>query len=259
MGFELPVDVDYCDHPKVQALIAKLGKRADVFPLRLWFWCAKFAKSGVIPGGTPVIENACRWDGRPGQLHAALIEVGLLEQDGITIHDWMDHAGRKVVAYENKKCKQRRAYSQNSSNINAQTTEAECRNSANQNDDSVGNSSNHPFINETKRNETQTETKRNETKPPPVEVLVSDLAQKAALLSGKGTKPSAVSDWYATISDLISNGISIAQLADDIEKTKGINGKSKTEPPWDFKKRILGAAGLEGRKKTNDNAHRFKE
>src|SRR6476646_10235292 len=106
MGFEIPLDNDYFEHPKVIRLVAKLGKRAEVFPLRLFTWASKFAKNGITEG-LEQIELACKWDGRPGALHVALIECGIIDPDGKTIHDWMHYAGAKIAAYEKKRENQR--------------------------------------------------------------------------------------------------------------------------------------------------------
>jgi hypothetical protein len=151
MGFEIPVDVDYFEHPKTQMLIAILGRRyaeADIYPLRLWRWCALYARDGIITtphctcvaeswqdGGTTVaqkchapatdvpnsrhaacrlcvtqIETACRWSGKPGRLHAALCQAGFIENDGKTLRNWMFRTGRAIALYEAKKSRQREKY-----------------------------------------------------------------------------------------------------------------------------------------------------
>ncbi len=111
MGFEMPVDVDYFDHPKTLHLVALVARpEADIYPLRLWKHCAKYAKRGVILGAGPAIEAAVGWRGTPGKLHKALIEVGFIESDGVTVHDWNQGIGRAVLIYERKKQKQRAKY-----------------------------------------------------------------------------------------------------------------------------------------------------
>lgn len=110
MGFEIPVDVDYFDHPKTMALIGIIGPEADIYPLRLWRWCALYAKEGVVTAGRPQIEGACKWQGKPGALYRALMKAGFVEADGITIHSWLDHVGRAIRLYETKKRKQREKY-----------------------------------------------------------------------------------------------------------------------------------------------------
>ena len=113
MGFEMPTDVDYFNHPKTLKLKAILGRRhqeADIYPLRLWAWAAKYAKSGVIPTGSVTIEAACGWRGVPGRLHAALLAATFLTPDGLAIHDWMAGIGRAILLYDRKKQKQREKY-----------------------------------------------------------------------------------------------------------------------------------------------------
>lgn len=237
MGFEIPLDCDYTEHPKAIKIIALLGKRADIFPLRLWCWAAKFAKKGVIDGGAKQIEAACKWDGKPGALHAALIEAKVLEADGKTIHDWMEHAGRKVEAYEKKKVAQRESYKKKSSGI--------IPNSAGILPEETGilpefcqHSANMPFINEKKRKETETKQKQNETETPPAALSefqgITDLAQKAAFKQGKGTSPRSIAEWHTHISDLRKKGLAV----DVIEREINRAGRFFSEPPWEFSKRL---------------------
>ncbi len=110
MGFEFPVDVDYFAHPKTKYLIGLIGKTADVYPLRLFAWCAKYAKAGYVKGGCAQIEGAVDWFGKAGVLHKALMESGFLDSDGCTVHDFMAYTGRQILLYENKKRKQRDSY-----------------------------------------------------------------------------------------------------------------------------------------------------
>jgi hypothetical protein len=111
VGFEIPVDLAYFDHPKTLKLIAFTGKsEADIYPLRLWKWAAEYARTGRVEGGAGQIELACKWRGRPGALHKALVDAGFIEKDGITIHDWMEHIGRAILIYDEKKRKKREKY-----------------------------------------------------------------------------------------------------------------------------------------------------
>jgi hypothetical protein len=111
VGFEIPVDLAYFDHPKTLKLIAFTGKsEADIYPLRLWKWAAEYARNGRVDGGAGQIELACKWRGRPGALHKALVDAGFIEKDGVTIHDWMEHIGRAILIYDEKKRKKREKY-----------------------------------------------------------------------------------------------------------------------------------------------------
>jgi hypothetical protein len=111
MAFEIPVDVDYFDHPKTKKLCLALKKpEGDIYPLRLWKWCAKYAKDGILPADVALIEAELGWKGAPGRLHGCLMGSGFIESDGVTVHDWMWHIGRAIAIYEAKKQKQREKY-----------------------------------------------------------------------------------------------------------------------------------------------------
>ena len=112
MGFEIPIDVNFFDHPKTVMLIGLIGSEADVYPLRLWRWCSMYAKNGVVAGGRTQIEGVLRWKGKAGSLHRALIRAGFLEADGKTVHDFMEGVGRAIFLYEQKKQKQREKYAE---------------------------------------------------------------------------------------------------------------------------------------------------
>ena len=110
MGFEIPLDSDYIDHPKTQHLIKLIGPEADIYPIRLWMWASKYARDGQVKAGWRGVEAACRWSGRPKRLSTALVKSGFLKTDGHTIHDWMEGVGRAIALYEKKKQKQREKY-----------------------------------------------------------------------------------------------------------------------------------------------------
>ena len=110
MGFEIPIDVNYFEHPKTMMLIGLIGPEADIYPLRLWRWCSMYARNGIIAGGRAQIESAVKWHGAVGVLCRALINAGFLEADGKTVHDFMDGIGRAVFLYEQKKLRQRAKY-----------------------------------------------------------------------------------------------------------------------------------------------------
>ncbi len=73
-----------------------------MFVLRLWLWASDHKQDGDLCGLTGEhIEIACRWEGDPGKLVAAMREVGFLDgEDGeLVIHQWAEHqpwvAGRQ--------------------------------------------------------------------------------------------------------------------------------------------------------------------
>lgn len=110
MGFEIPLDSDYDNHPKTLQLISLIGPEADVYPLRLWMWASKYAREGVVRGGWRQVERACRWSGKPHRLSRALVAAGFVERDEQTIHNWNRGIGRAIALYERKKQKQREKY-----------------------------------------------------------------------------------------------------------------------------------------------------
>ena len=94
---DLNLDLDYFTHPKTMRLIGLLGRGAEVLPIRLWCWCAKYhAESGELSGySAQEIESCVGWWGKEGQLVEALVKVGFLERKGKTylVHDWRNHQG----------------------------------------------------------------------------------------------------------------------------------------------------------------------
>lgn len=99
------LDLNYFDHPKTKRLVGLLGRGADVLPVRLWCTCGKhYSDSGELTGLTAQeIESQVAWWGRPGQMVAAMLKVGFLEEiDGqFVVHDWTDHASH-ISAYREK-------------------------------------------------------------------------------------------------------------------------------------------------------------
>jgi hypothetical protein len=107
----MPVDVDYFNHPKTLRLMSILGRpEADVYPLRLWRWAVSYASDGQLPHDPRQIEVSIGWRGKPGRLYAALVEAGFIESDTFTLYSWMDHIGRAIAIYDEKKRKQRELY-----------------------------------------------------------------------------------------------------------------------------------------------------
>lgn len=96
------VDLFYFDHPKTKRLVGRLGRGAEVLPLKLWTYCAKVhARDGLLAGYTaPEIEKLVEWWGKPGDAIAAMIAVGFLAEavDGYACHDWIDWQGH-IYAY----------------------------------------------------------------------------------------------------------------------------------------------------------------
>ena len=94
------VDLDYFDHPKLQALMSMLGPSAETIPLKLWIATARFhCNDGIWPNGaTADIERRCGWRGQPGKCLEALAQARILEitEAGIEAHDWLEYQGREI-------------------------------------------------------------------------------------------------------------------------------------------------------------------
>lgn len=99
----LNIDLDYLHHPKIVRLIGRLGKVAEVLPIKLWIYCGKFhAEDGRLEGYLPrEIEAQIEWKGKPGECVEAMVSVGLLDLlpggVGYQVHDWLEHAGHIAV------------------------------------------------------------------------------------------------------------------------------------------------------------------
>lgn len=76
-------------HAKILGLIASLGKDAAFDLISLWCYTAENHPDGVLPSPEQV-EVVVGWRGAPGALHAALVKLRLLEEDGVTLHDWIE-------------------------------------------------------------------------------------------------------------------------------------------------------------------------
>lgn len=91
------VHSSYFNHPKVQRLKLYCGDEADIFPIRLWGFCAEyFQDDGIMRGYTaPEIEKILGWKGGQGNLIDGLIRVGFLDKKSefYAVHDWSEHAG----------------------------------------------------------------------------------------------------------------------------------------------------------------------
>lgn len=102
------------DHPKTEVLAYALDVRpAEAIGLLhcLWWWALDYAPNGDLSNFDPrVIAKAATWHSDPMVFVAALLNSGFLD-DGPTIHDWMDYAGRLVETRRRKAeaMKQKRA------------------------------------------------------------------------------------------------------------------------------------------------------
>jgi hypothetical protein len=108
------VEVDLTDHPKIHALEARVGDSALSYVVRLWSWTMRYAARGrLADGARTALESACRWRGVSGELVAALIATGFLDEvtGGLEVHDWWVSQGKVVEKAENdaRRKRERRA------------------------------------------------------------------------------------------------------------------------------------------------------
>lgn len=94
---ELNLDLDYFEHPKVMLLADALGEWAEILPIKLWRFTAKFHPStGVITGpSVNLIERHLNWRGKKGDGIKALVTFGFLTEipGGYEVHDFLKHQG----------------------------------------------------------------------------------------------------------------------------------------------------------------------
>ncbi len=213
MGFELPIDVDYWEHPKTLMLIGLIGSTADVYPPRLWRWCALYARNGFVAGGAPQVESAVKWKGQSGRLHSAMVESGFIERDGKTVHGWREHAGRFILAYERKKQKQRDKYAAQNGIIPAENG-----------------------IVPPNREEKGIEGKRREGNAAPPEFDESVfLAQEFTMLGGEPTSANAISRATASMRDLLNAGFTKDELMEEIHR----KDRARSEHPGKMVSRMM--------------------
>lgn len=88
---DLRLDLAMPNHIKVLRLEATLGDAGFAALVRLWCYVGSHHRStGRLDGFTPAeVEAVARWKGEPGAFHARLVCVGLLDEDGVTVHDWV--------------------------------------------------------------------------------------------------------------------------------------------------------------------------
>ncbi len=101
----LNLDLDYFTHPKTIRLVALCGEGSDIFPIRLWAYCAKYhALKGKLEGySVEEIEHIIGWKGESGKLINALVKVNFLHKDAnvnFYVHDWIEHEGHIITFKE---------------------------------------------------------------------------------------------------------------------------------------------------------------
>ena len=101
----LNLDINYFDHIKTLRLIGLLGPGAAQLPIRLWCYCAKYARKGgrLKDHSQTEIEAILGWEGEPGKCASALLATGFLEKDGdnFVAHDFKHMQGH-LAAFEHR-------------------------------------------------------------------------------------------------------------------------------------------------------------
>lgn len=100
------------EHPKVIKLTRRLGiGRAQALGhiTGLWMWALHNQPDGCLEQyDDEDIEIAALWDGEPGALHKAMVEVRLIDSNN-QIHDWMEYAGSLKAAVRKRAQRSKRS------------------------------------------------------------------------------------------------------------------------------------------------------
>ena len=100
------IEVDFCDHWKVESLVSQCGESAVRCLLRLWSFC-QMRKTDVIPATQ--LEAIAKWKGEKGQLFDALSAVELIElaEDSndkyVRMHDFAEVNAKIYSRWQNGK------------------------------------------------------------------------------------------------------------------------------------------------------------
>lgn len=109
----LEIDEGYFEHPKTLDLCSRLqDSKACVYPLRLWKWACRSAKSGKLGKISYfAMEKAVDYEPMDGKCFDAMCESGFVDRhdDGtFEIHDWMSYTGGALKRMEDKAAENRR-------------------------------------------------------------------------------------------------------------------------------------------------------
>jgi hypothetical protein len=100
----LRLDEGYDTHRKTMALCRLLkNSEAGIFPIRLWTWACRSSPTGDLTGADVAdLERIMRWRGRSGNLFAALVAAGFIDQerDRTVLHDWAEWTGADIEGME---------------------------------------------------------------------------------------------------------------------------------------------------------------
>lgn len=100
------VEPETPDHPKFRRLKRRVGDIAMECLVRLWAHCQNGQRGGTWSRIDPeYVEVVAGWAGKPGELYAALKDIGWVEERGtkLVIHDWDKMNSRAKANWENGK------------------------------------------------------------------------------------------------------------------------------------------------------------
>lgn len=80
----------WCDHVKTLKLIRLIGFEGPYRLLRLWKYAAENVPATGRFSSVDDLETAAGWLGAPGAFQQALLACGWLDEDGLTLHDWVE-------------------------------------------------------------------------------------------------------------------------------------------------------------------------
>lgn len=98
------VEAELLDHPKFLRLKRRLGPYALEGLLRVWGHCQNAQRGGVWKrADIEYVEVVARWDGKPGDFYAAMLDVRFIEERGgaVVIHDWDRMNSRALASWSN--------------------------------------------------------------------------------------------------------------------------------------------------------------
>lgn len=103
------------DHPKTRRFRRSLGVNLPqvIGHLHLlWWWALEYAENGDLSKYDAAdIAEAAGWDGDADDFLGALVDAGFVDKDdndGFSLHDWHDYAGRLIEKREQNRERQRR-------------------------------------------------------------------------------------------------------------------------------------------------------
>ena len=100
------VEPELPDHPKFLRLKRRIGDVAMECLVRMWGHCQQNQRGGHWPSAdAEYLEIVCKWSGKAGELHAALVDTKWIEEagGGLLIHDWEEVNCLTISGWRNGK------------------------------------------------------------------------------------------------------------------------------------------------------------